>query len=45
MFERIVHWLIFLAVVAGVIGAVVQLVTTGSVQFADPQPLPYGAGY
>lgn len=31
MFERFVHWLIFLAIVLGVLGGIVQLIRYGAI--------------
>jgi hypothetical protein len=31
MFERIVHWIIFLSLCAGLLGVLIQLITTGTI--------------
>lgn len=30
--ERIIHWIIALAIIAGIVGCAFQLLTTGSIQ-------------
>jgi hypothetical protein len=31
MFERVVHWIIFLSLCAGLLGALIQLIATGEI--------------